>query len=175
MINTNVMMKALEIGQEEIELEHNGVKCHLKFDGNLNPLTKDAQYFLIGSNRSRANPSYEWGEEFCALVYCIKNIDDGTCEKYSTNQLPLFYHVNLTAEFDLKTVVYPSVLEYQNRLIPMDNAWTFSSKIQGTKKIHELVFGNFDSVGKLYRPLSTLSIYGRAYERDPIYQQKPAD
>ncbi|KAH9516028.1 Vascular non-inflammatory molecule 2 [Dermatophagoides farinae] len=176
MNNTNVMMKALNIGQEEIELEHQGVKCHLKFEGNLSQSNQDGQYFLIGSNRSRANPSYEWGEEFCALVYCIENVDE-TCGKYSSNQLPLFYHVKLTATFDLKTVVYPSVLEYQNRLIPMDDVWTVSSKIQGTTKIHELVFGSlsFNSVGKLYRPLSTLSLYGRAYERDPIYKQKPAD
>lgn len=136
----------------------------------------DGQYFLIGSNRSRANPSYEWGEEFCALVYCIKNID-GTCEKYSTNQLKIFNHVKLTAIFDTKTVAYPSVLEYENRLIPMNNVWKFSSKIQDTKKIHELVFGNLssDSFDKTYRLLSTLSIYGRAYERDPVYKQKPAN
>nr|XP_027197066.1 pantetheinase-like [Dermatophagoides pteronyssinus] len=176
MNNTNVIMKALEIGQKEIELEHEGVKCHLKFEANLNQLTSDGQYFLIGSNRSRANPSYEWGEEFCALVYCIKNID-GTCEKYSTNQLKIFNHVKLTAIFDSKTVAYPSVLEYENRLIPMNNVWTFSSKIQDTKKIHELVFGNLssDSFDKTYRLLSTLSIYGRAYERDPVYKQKPAN
>ena len=39
MNNTNVIMKALEIGQKEIELEHEGVKCHLKFEANLNQLT----------------------------------------------------------------------------------------------------------------------------------------
>lgn len=83
----------------------------------------------------------------------------------------------MTAIFDSKTVAYPSVLEYENRLIPMNNVWTFSSKIQDTKKIHELVFGNLssDSFDKTYRLLSTLSIYGRAYERDPVYKQKPAN
>lgn len=124
----------------------------------------------MASNRTRPNPSYTWWEEFCAVVYC-KLDSKGKCQEYQTNNFDTFKWIKLVGTFSSNTTIYPSVIENKHK--PVRRLfWDFGQVNKITNKKFWIEFGNKNKYYK-YLPISTLSLYGRTYQRDPKFKQVP--
>lgn len=141
-------------------------------------LALDESYHLLVSNRTRPGV-YPWAEELCALVYCLPDQNPPCRQVRTGKQLATrFRTIKLTAEVGQHTRVYPSVVGSKHALIQPDQGrtWTFT-KVKGQKsggtgrQTYQLEVNPKQGKGSL--ALSTVALYGRAYERDPPYKQRP--
>ena len=155
---SNVSQKKLIKSNDKFELIDNNLKCTIKYQLLDDKTFNEEQYYLIAVNRTYKS-TYQWCEEFCALVKCKQN-NDGYCELF-TNQVKdhLFKNVSLSSSFSTK-YVYPSATTNNIKLIPL-NQWKFSIDNQNDKFHAEL------SVDSIDKPLLVLGLYGRCYQRDP--------
>lgn len=79
-----------------------------------------------------------------------------------------FYFAKLSGEFSSTTTVYPSAIGANYEIIRPTGNWTVKEAKQTTTSKKVTIW--FESSRKAHL-LSTLSLYGRAYARDPPYHQ----
>lgn len=129
-------------------------------------------YFLLASNRTRPNLYYTWWEEFCAVVFCKLDLK-GRCQQYQTNNFETFNWIKLIGTFSSNTIIYPSVIENNHK--PVDKLfWNFEELSQDNKITNKQFWIEFgDKNYYKHLPISTLSLYGRNYQRDPKFKQVP--
>ena len=110
------------------------------------------------------------------MVHCpqLANLDE--CALIQSNS-PLetkFNYVELSGDFSADTYVYPSVIGSEHKLLPKaDGLWSYQEKKSTTKSLQTfgLTFG--DKASKKSYAVATIGLYGRIYERDPPYVQRP--
>lgn len=127
------------------------------------------------TNRTRPGP-YPWTEEYCAFIKCPNGID-GKCSlfDYEDQLHDGFSFIKLSGEFSPETTVYPSAIGVNHEVIHPKNNWIVeeTTGASGKTQTHTITFGSQSADQS--QVISTLSLYGRVYSRDPTYEQAEVD
>ncbi|XP_046915387.2 pantetheinase [Dermatophagoides farinae] len=141
--------------------------------------TPEERYYLMVANRTRPG-TYRWTEEICAVVVCPSsrwNIGkvEKDCSQFGSNQElnSRFVYAKLRGAFSESTAVYPSAVGPKNQLINPENKWKYWKVNVPDKPEHFVELGAKDNPESKAIELSTLALYGRNYDLDPTYKQKP--
>lgn len=173
-INMNLndtKLKKLEVNKSEAETCFGGVCCHLKYQMDEKTIDDDDQFYLLAGNRTKPGP-FPFVEEFCALIHCPGKFF--VCSDIRSDH-PLaskFYFAHLEGSFHSNTTVLPSVVGSQHQLMKLDKLWSFKEiGIFNEKQKWQVNVGN-DMEMNTSLPLGTVALYGRAFDRDPLYVQR---
>lgn len=151
----NAALVKIEEISDQISACLNGLCCQLSYQATSQPQT----YYLAAVNeiRSGGGERYFWCEESCILVRC--NDKNGKkCVKFPTVSGTVFDSFRLEGNFSSQ-YVYPNALISYSELLPT-SMWKFVK--EGNRN-------SLESTGSINRPLLSISLYGRCYDRDPPY------
>ncbi|XP_067145111.1 pantetheinase-like [Centruroides vittatus] len=147
---SNFTLIRLKETAEKIEACNDGLCCTLRY--KIANYSLDEDYYLIVLNGSIHVRKYVLATEVCGLVRC-DTFKGKACSVFPTKSFTIFEELNLTANFTTK-YVYPSLMESEIRL-PNTSKWSFNNN-------------SLFLTQPMDGALLTASLFGRAYNRDPI-------
>ncbi|XP_022244869.1 pantetheinase-like [Limulus polyphemus] len=119
---------------------------------------KENFYLAVFKGIRNVKDHYFWCEEVCLLAAC-RSQKSNQCSSFPTTTKTIFTKIKLSGNFSTR-YVYPNVLTSSLYLQPLAK-WTFSMSHQ----LKELV-----TMPTLTDPVLSANLYGRCYDRDPMYR-----
>lgn len=130
----------------------NGICCHLEYKMNDEFNFPQNTYYLLATSRLKQTivPGEAFFEENCALVLYNKKV-----KKYRFNSSTRFDRLVLRAQFNT-SIIYSNVITNGLQVVPKTE-WHLVQKETDA----QISFEN------LQKPITSVSLYGRNYEKDP--------
>ncbi|XP_076338199.1 pantetheinase-like isoform X2 [Tachypleus tridentatus] len=151
----NYTLSKLHKSSDRIVACNNGLCCTVEYDTNA---LKDNFYLAVFNGIRSVKDHYFWCEEVCLLTVC-RSQENKQSSSFPTTTKTVFTKIKLSGNFST-SYVYPNVLTSGLYLQPLTK-WTFSM----SQQLKELV-----TMATLTDPVLSANLYGRCYDRDPIYR-----